>query len=134
MNLQDETRGEMTIVVARDGRDEWSENAYAFIEELRGHLDKVPVDYRSDAKIMLRSFNDYDGYPDCNFVVLYERPATRQEMDAEREERRQRMVRETRHVANRLRELLAEAVELGADTDPIKAEMSGVLQPGGDPA
>lgn len=87
-----------------------SENLMVFLDELREHLDKAPVEHRCNVTIQLASCTDYDGYPEARATIGYNRPLTPEEIDNSWQT-------EKRDIAWRYQSLIDTAMKLKADAE-----------------
>jgi hypothetical protein len=90
-----------------------TKNAYAFIDEIRGALDKIEPAYRSSADVYFRRWEDQEGYP-CGSVSLnYRRPASEEEVLMDKARQRKSWDDDRSWIENRLASLLEEATRAG---------------------
>jgi hypothetical protein len=110
---------------------EYRENAYAFIESIQTALDSIPEEFRMDAIVEVRSWEDRDGLDEHYMTVSYNRQPTKAEIAQQIADSRKRVAEEIDWLRERAKDILREAADCGYtvpdDKWPLKADQPAAL-------
>jgi hypothetical protein len=90
-------------------------NMFAFLDEMRALLDRVPPEHRAAVQIFFGAIEDEDGYPELQADVFYTRDETEAERAARVASHRDWVADQVARLRSDAELLCAEAGEFGLD-------------------